>query len=293
MMVANHNMEERVYIDYEIDQAPISFSYTLCERVRCTMRQGIGPPTVAERVPGDGVLAYLPQTKGTVYIYPNRRVVGISLHFSVHAFKTLFPVLPRCLEHLDTGHGDQSKTKPVYHQSRFGADTFRVLTQILQCPYTGNIRKIFLEAKTLELVALKMGEWEQNGGLASSELKRRDIDRIPHDPARSSAQYGRSKPHRGAQPQQTQSRFQGPVWRYRFQPAAEREAFQGPLTAQPFRPQPVGDLTRRGIQQSSQFHHRFPQALRYNPQSSPPGRGRQSMQPGISFMTLCILHKKK
>jgi AraC family transcriptional regulator, transcriptional activator of the genes for pyochelin and ferripyochelin receptors len=178
LMVANHALGRPAHIDYEIDRAPISFSYTLSERIRCTMRHGVRSSTVAERVPGDGVLAYLPQTKGTIDIFPDRRVVGISLHFSVPAFKTLFPSLPPCLEHLDMEPGGASTTKPVFQKSRFGTGTFQVLKQILQCPYTGDIRRLFLEAKALELAALKMAEWGRREGRTPSALERRDIDRI-------------------------------------------------------------------------------------------------------------------
>ena len=178
LMVANHTLGRRVRIDYEIDRAPISFSYTLSERIRCTMRHGLRSSTVAERLPGDGVLAYLPQTKGTIDIFADRRIVGVSLHFSVPAFKTLFPSLPRCLEHLDTKPGGASTIKPVFEKSRFGIDTFQVLMQILQCPYTGDVRRLFLEAKALELTALKMAEWGQGESVAPPALRRRDIDRI-------------------------------------------------------------------------------------------------------------------
>ncbi|WP_162458879.1 helix-turn-helix domain-containing protein [Desulfosarcina ovata] len=178
LMLANYSQGRQIHMDYEIDKAPISFSYTLCERIRCTMHNGLGPPTVAERVPGDGVLAYLPQTNGTIDIFPDRRVVGISLHFSVSAFKTLFPSLPWCLQHLDKSPGGSSTAKPVFQQSRFGTDTFQVIKQILQCPYTGEIRRLFFEAKALELVALKMAEWRQRESAAPSALRSRDIDRI-------------------------------------------------------------------------------------------------------------------
>ena len=178
LMIANHARGRQLHMDYEIDRAPISFSYTLSQRIRCTMRHGLRPPKVAERVPGDGVMAYLPQTSGTIDIFPDRRVMGVSIHFSLPAFNNLFPSLPRCLEHLGAGCRGRSETRPVYLQSRFDADTFHVLKQVLQCPYTGDVRRFFLEAKTLELMALKTAEWGRDESSAPLNLKRRDIDRI-------------------------------------------------------------------------------------------------------------------
>ena len=178
LMVANHAAGRRVRMEYEIDRAPISFSYTLSERIRCTMRHGLRSSKVAERFPGDGVMAYLPQTTGTVDIFPDRRVAGVSLHFSVSAFKDLFPSLPQCLKHLDSDSESPSTGKPIYRQARFGPDTLDVLKQILQCPYAGNIRRLFFEAKALELAALKMAEFGQGREKWTSEPARRDTDRI-------------------------------------------------------------------------------------------------------------------
>ncbi|BBO81826.1 AraC family transcriptional regulator [Desulfosarcina ovata subsp. sediminis] len=178
MMVSNHVRGRRIHMDYEIDRAPISFSYTLSQRIRCTMRHGLRPPIVAERVPGDSVLAYLPQTRGTIDIFPDRRVVGVSLHFSVSAFKTLFPSLPKCLEHLDADAGTPSTTKPVYRQTRFGAETLHILKQIMECPYAGDTRRLFFEAKALELAAIKMAEWEQKDSAEPANMGRRDVDQI-------------------------------------------------------------------------------------------------------------------
>ena len=178
LMIANHNLGRRVHMDYEIERAPVSLSYTLSERIRCTMRHGSRSTAVAERAAGDGVLAYLPRTSGTIDIFPDRRVVGVSVHFSVPAFNALFPSLPRCLEHLGAGPGGPPADKRVYRQSRFGTGTFLVLKQILQCPYAGDTRRLFFEAKALELAALKMAEWERKDAAAPSELGRRDIDRV-------------------------------------------------------------------------------------------------------------------
>ena len=178
LMVANHAQNRQIRMDYKIDRAPISFCFSLSQRMRCTMGHGLRSTTVMERLPGDGVLAYLPQTQGTVDIFPDRRVAGVSLHFSVPAFLELFPSPPKCLAHLGGGANGASNNRPVYRQTRFSAETLHVLKQIMECPYTGDIRRIFLEAKALELAVLKMAEWLQKDSKRPSDMGRRDIDRI-------------------------------------------------------------------------------------------------------------------
>ncbi|GAB6905086.1 AraC family transcriptional regulator [Desulfosarcina cetonica] len=178
LVMADHTLDRQICMKYEIDRAPVSFCFSLSQRMRCTMRQGHRSTTVAERVPGDGVIAYLPKTQGTVDIFPDRHVAGVSLHFSVAAFCDLFPSPPECLAHLTaTAHGSW-KDKPVYRQTRFSAKTLHVLEQIMGCPYTGDIRNVFLEAKALELVALNMAERVPGHCPVSPELDRRDVDRV-------------------------------------------------------------------------------------------------------------------
>lgn len=178
LLVANNFQGRQFHMDFEIDRAPVSFSFTLSGRMRCTIKHGWRSKTVAERSPGDAVLAYLPQTSGTVEIFTGGHAGGVSLHFSLPAFNGLFPSLPQPLEHLAAGTGGPWKCGPVYHQSRFGAETLHVLQQILQCPYAGDIRRLFFEAKVLELVALEMAHGHSSETTQPSNFGRRDIDRV-------------------------------------------------------------------------------------------------------------------
>jgi AraC-like DNA-binding protein len=55
-----------------------------------------------------------------------------------------------------------------------------ILHQILHCPFTGMVKRMYLEAKTLELLALQLSEWQadQQKGLPHIGLSPDDIDRI-------------------------------------------------------------------------------------------------------------------
>ncbi len=177
MIVASHGMLQGFQMDYEIDEAPVSFCYTLSQRVRCTMESdGIGKRTV-ERSAGDGVLAYLPKTRGKVHISPSERVVGVSLHFCVHTFNELFNERPQCIKKCGSRFG-APMGQAFYQQSRFNGETCFVLKQIIECPYDGKIRRLFFEAKSLELVTLKLAELEQNYRRdVSEDMNRKDLDR--------------------------------------------------------------------------------------------------------------------
>jgi AraC family transcriptional regulator, transcriptional activator of the genes for pyochelin and ferripyochelin receptors len=56
-----------------------------------------------------------------------------------------------------------------------------VLDQILNCPFTGNTRRIYLESKCLELIALKLEQFKQGDRYDRKplcSLKPDDVDRI-------------------------------------------------------------------------------------------------------------------
>lgn len=178
MIITNHELHSSFKMTYEIEEAPIGFSYALSQRIRCTMIDGTRARKVTERSSGEGVLAYLPRTRATVEVFPNNRVSGISLHFSVNTFYDLFKQVPQCLGNLGSGFGQKSMARRFYQQSRFDSKTLFVLRQILDCPYKGEIRRLFFESKALELVALKLAEFGSDTLMEASDLNRTDVDRV-------------------------------------------------------------------------------------------------------------------
>lgn len=178
MIITNHELRSSFKMTYEIEEAPIGFSYALSQRIRCTIIDGTRARKVMERSGGEGVLAYLPRTRATVEVFPNNSMIGISLHFSVNTFYDLFKHVPECLGNLGFGIGRKSLGRRFYQQSRFNSNTLFVLRQILDCPYKGEIRRLFYEAKALELVALKLAEFGPDTLTEASDLNRTDIDRV-------------------------------------------------------------------------------------------------------------------
>ena len=176
IIIANQECHRNLQMDYDIYNAPVSFCYNLSQRVRCTMNNGFGGKKVTERLPKESVLAYLPKTYGVMEIIPDRRIEGVSIHFNLDVFNELFNEIPQCLKDLYSVY-DDSTDKHFYHQSRFNGETFFVLKQILECPYKGEIRRLFYEAKALELVSLKLAELGQNDSMELSELGSKDLDR--------------------------------------------------------------------------------------------------------------------
>lgn len=178
IIIARCRKPQPLRMTFEIDHAPLSFCYNLSHRDCCTMTDGTRSRKVMERLPGDSITAYLPHTQGVVETPAEETVCGISLHFCEHAFREMFDELPQCLTGVGLGRAQTIERRRLYLQTPFNDHTFTVLKQILECPYRGDIRRLFLEAKSLELVSLKLFELGQSGYKDASTLNPWDLERV-------------------------------------------------------------------------------------------------------------------
>jgi len=177
MIVGNYVVPRRFRMAYEVERAPLTFCYNLSQRMRVTINSCDRNEQVVQRSPGDGAIAYLPKTRGMVESQGGR-ISGVSLHFSIPAFGELFDKIPECLKKLDIVHCGATRERRLFQQSPFNGDTFLVLKQILECPYKGELRRLFFEAKSLELVALKLSELENEDKKNASILTHQDLERV-------------------------------------------------------------------------------------------------------------------
>jgi AraC-like DNA-binding protein len=142
------------------------------------MHNGSRGKKTFERGAGDGVLAYLPQTRGILESPRGEYVLGVSLFFPIDIFLDLFNINGLLLRTSLPLTSRNRRGAAFYHQAKFEPETHLVLRQILQCPYDGEVRKLFMEAKSLELVALKLAELGPAKLGDVSELKKREMEQV-------------------------------------------------------------------------------------------------------------------
>ena len=80
MVIFNHAMPGSFRMAYEIEHAPLGFSFNLSQKIRLTLNCG-GKSRVVERSPGDVLMAYLPRTRGVVESQGGL-VAGVSVYFT-------------------------------------------------------------------------------------------------------------------------------------------------------------------------------------------------------------------
>ncbi len=172
LTVSDIRQSQKLKIVYETENAPITLGFNMCHRIRGTIHAGGKRAQTFERQPGGCTLSYLPQTRCVIETPPEERILGVSLHFSPERFKDLFKQTPEGLEDIFSRSGNRPF---FYRQSIFNSQTASVLNQITHCPYTGEVRRLFLEARVLELVALNLYDMNPAN---PSDPNRRETEQI-------------------------------------------------------------------------------------------------------------------
>ncbi|MEH2064874.1 MAG: AraC family transcriptional regulator [Nostoc sp.] len=135
-----------------------------------------------EEIAGYNYLFCLPDVREFEYFNANQHCQNIKIYWNadlLSSFQSSFEQLPALLQHLR-----ENPMKQPFHQP-LGVTTPTMqllLRQILQCPYRGTLRQMYLEAKVLELLVLQITQWGENHqGLQRSQFFRADeIERLHH-----------------------------------------------------------------------------------------------------------------
>jgi AraC family transcriptional regulator, transcriptional activator of the genes for pyochelin and ferripyochelin receptors len=134
-----------------------------------------------DEMAGRTYLSYCPGVKETETWLAGQEVLRVKIAIDpVTFFNKLdidqFKSLPLPIKRVVSGQED----RPYYSQGTITLPMQRILQQILHCPYQGFLKQLYLEGKTLELMALHLEQFQEPICESSSTrvLKSSDIDRI-------------------------------------------------------------------------------------------------------------------
>jgi hypothetical protein len=129
---------------------------------------------------GNCFVSYFPEFKSCMRIKKDSRIVHVIVNITPAIIKTIlddhFSELPSEIHAIAEGADNAG----YYHSAPISKSMYSVLYEILSCPYTGAIRKMFLECKALELVALKFAQIQSTpvDKSLSCSVSNRDLDKI-------------------------------------------------------------------------------------------------------------------
>jgi AraC-like DNA-binding protein len=151
LLLTSGETDRPTRIAFAIDRAPISLCCNLTHHLRLTLRDS--RRTVLARPPGHGLLSCLSETRGVTDISPGP-VRGASVHFSQPAFREFFgEAIPTLGDMLPDTCGS---SRPLLRQAIMTAPARLAVEQMLCCPFQGAMRRVYLEAKALELASLTL-----------------------------------------------------------------------------------------------------------------------------------------
>lgn len=156
MLLADFVMPEGVHLGFEIERAPIELCYNFLGRTKYSVSKGRGHAWEIQRQPGYCLLSQLPQTHGTMVCPPFERIFSLSLFFNATVFEELFQDWPDALEHLGRNRVPGPVPSTMVYEQPIDPRSLVIIDQIMRCPYHGMAAALFMEAKSLELVAVKL-----------------------------------------------------------------------------------------------------------------------------------------
>jgi len=134
-----------------------------------------------EEKAGYHYLFFLPDIKEIEISPANQRLQFLRIFLELdlfRAFSTDFDILPDELQLLKEG-----KSAPRFHQAvgKITAKMRDTLWEILNCPYHGMMKRMYLESKTLELLVLQLNQWsDDRKSTFTCTLQREDVERLYH-----------------------------------------------------------------------------------------------------------------
>ncbi len=165
-----HHIEFSKRIHFFYPSLRLVFYLIAAGRIERKQSAATAKDNVYEMKGGCCTLAFFPEFESIVRVNRETRFLNVVINISpdilssfVDADHNAFPQEIRSIAQ-NSGKSD------IYHIGQITASMQTALYEILNCPYSGTIRKIFLESKALELVAYKLAQIK----LSKEEIQQRE-----------------------------------------------------------------------------------------------------------------------
>jgi AraC-like DNA-binding protein len=178
--IGDYELWKNLTVSFEAKISSFVMGFSIPANVWSTPGNGQGKKDVIMVNSGQSFISYLPEWQG-IAEYPARtplRAVGIYMDPQL-----LDTFMEEQHDRFPTGMHDivnGSNEKHYYHSLTTTPLVNMAIHQILDCPYRGSLRRLYLESKTLELIAHNLAELvvDKNGHNSPSTLQSGDIESV-------------------------------------------------------------------------------------------------------------------
>ena len=154
LLIANFQSQENFMVKSgQLDRSPFEFSFYLSGTVKCKYTYGLRQRDEYVTEPGKMGLWFVPRPTGALECSTGQPVRWVSVRIEPQLLNTIlegqFDQMPADLRGIVDGSSEN-------YYKRIGTMTASIqmaIHQILNCPYHGSIKRIYLESKSMELIA--------------------------------------------------------------------------------------------------------------------------------------------
>ncbi|MEO0644546.1 MAG: AraC family transcriptional regulator [Cyanobacteria bacterium J06650_10] len=123
-------------------------------------------------------LSTVPYAAGTVEFFGGQQISGVELVMSPQFARGFLADRLSAMPFTWQQALKAAALEPSYHLTKLSPEISYILQQVFNCPYQGTLRQLYLEGKSLELIALYFSAVTGAVEAPSGQLKRDELDRL-------------------------------------------------------------------------------------------------------------------
>ena len=167
-------------LHFDIERAPLIFCFLLSGKGLSTVNHRRRQELIIDAKTGTSYISFLPKSRGLSELSAGMPVRMLHIQVDPILLNTFlegeFDYIPTDFRAVVEGSIEKH-----YHRSATMTPSMQIaLYQVLNCPYQGLTKRLFLESKALELVALQLEQlvFAKNSAKSPPALRPTDIERI-------------------------------------------------------------------------------------------------------------------
>lgn len=182
LVIADFTPVETRKIPFAADGTDLRFSFLREGNGRMTYRVSSGSAVNKRVLPmqRSSFVSFYPQLEGSLYFPAGYRQFHVAILISPSLLNTLLGGRFQRIPHELQAIVDGCSTIDFYHRGPLSMLMDTALTQLLSCPYSGQLGLIYQESKAIELIAHKLAQIQSTFQAASASVKLHadDVQRV-------------------------------------------------------------------------------------------------------------------
>lgn len=178
LVIFDFQPQENTVMRFEIEASPLDFGFCLSGNIRSSVTRSRGRKEVFISKPGESYVSFLPNSLGTIEYLAGQSILTVGIFVDLLTFDTLleghFDEIPADFRRITDG-----SSKDNYVRTGFMTAAMQMAVhQLLDCPYRGALKQMYIESKVMELITHRLAQFEENRCEKTAQLYPDDIERL-------------------------------------------------------------------------------------------------------------------